>query len=426
MKSIKLHINKLGLIRDADLEITPMMVFSGESGLGKSYLAILCHYFFHVWLNPRRLHNIFIAHEYDFLKIQDTLKDKEVVLRLKKSELELWLQEDSIDYLRYMLGHKELQASINVFLPEELDDEFVFEYEREIIGFDNNEDVYSALSIMHLKYRFKKLGLNDESPLAYVLRFAMIQELFGYFQGLLSSFVLPPSRGTYMIDEVQGISGLSQSFLSGMKELENVPEIKEIISPNLINLFRTVLDGQIERRGDKYVYLSHEDEMPISAAAASVREIAPMQLLIEKKDISRTAILIEEPEAHLHPLKQRMMADIVAMMASGGASMQITTHSDYFIRRLNEYVSLANIKNRKGDDIYNTACKELGIDSQILFPVENLSAYLLMTKDGEITKVVRQSINYGVPFSTFTKAIDGSMTNSLYIDQILEEDDCNE
>lgn len=426
MKSIKLHINKLGLIRDADLEITPMMVFSGESGLGKSYLAILCHYFFHVWLNPRRLHNIFIAHEYDFLKIQDTLKDKEVVLRLKKSELESWLQEDSIDYLRYMLGHKELQASINVFLPEELDDEFVFEYEREIIGFDNNEDVYSALSIMHLKYRFKKLGLNDESPLAYVLRFAMIQELFGYFQGLLSSFVLPPSRGTYMIDEVQGISGLSQSFLSGMKELENVPEIKEIISQNLINLFRTVLDGQIERRGDKYVYLSHGDEMPISAAAASVREIAPMQLLIEKKDISRTAILIEEPEAHLHPLKQRMMADIVAMMASGGASMQITTHSDYFIRRLNEYVSLANIKNRKGDDIYNTACKKLGIDSQILFPVENLSAYLLMTEDGEITKVVRQSINYGVPFSTFTKAIDGSMTNSLYIDQILEEDDCNE
>ena len=426
MKSIKLHINKLGLIRDADLEITPMMVFSGESGLGKSYLAILCHYFFHVWLNPRRLHNIFIAHEYDFLKIQDTLKDKEVVLRLKKSELESWLQEDSIDYLRYMLGHKELQASINVFLPEELDDEFVFEYEREIIGFDNNEDVYSALSIMHLKYRFKKLGLNDESPLAYVLRFAMIQELFGYFQGLLSSFVLPPSRGTYMIDEVQGISGLSQSFLSGMKELENVPEIKEIISQNLINLFRTVLDGQIERRGDKYVYLSHGDEMPISAAAASVREIAPMQLLIEKKDISRTAILIEEPEAHLHPLKQRMMADIVAMMASGGASMQITTHSDYFIRRLNEYVSLANIKNRKGDDIYNTACKKLGIDSQILFPVENLSAYLLMPEDGEITKVVRQSINYGVPFSTFTKAIDGSMTNSLYIDQILEEDDCNE
>lgn len=426
MKSIKLHINKLGLVRDADLEITPMMVFSGESGLGKSYVAILSHYFFHVWLNPRRLHNIFVAHGYDFIKIQEALQDKDVALRLKKAQLESWLEIDALDYLRYMLGHKGLQASIEVTLPQEFDDEFVFDYEREIVGFDNNEDVYSALSIMHLRYRFRKLGLNDESPLAYVLRFAMIQELFGNFHALMSSFVLPPSRGTYMIDEVQGIPGLSQSFLAGMKDLENVPEIKENISQDLVTLFRTVLDGQIERRGDKYIYLSHGDEMPISAAAASVREIAPMQLLVEKKDISKTAILIEEPEAHLHPLKQRMMADVVAMMAYGGASMQITTHSDYFIRRLNEYVSLAHIKDIKGDYAYNVACSHVGIDNQVLFPVEKLSAYLLVSEDGETTQIIRQNIDEGVPFSTFTKAIEGSMNNSLYIDKILETDDFSE
>ena len=55
MRPIKIHINRLGLIRDADIELSPLMVFSGESGLGKSYVAILCHYFFHVLLNEKRL-----------------------------------------------------------------------------------------------------------------------------------------------------------------------------------------------------------------------------------------------------------------------------------------------------------------------------------------------------------------------------------
>ena len=55
MKPIKIHIDRLGLVRDADITITPMMVFSGESGIGKSYVAILCHYFFYVWLSPKRL-----------------------------------------------------------------------------------------------------------------------------------------------------------------------------------------------------------------------------------------------------------------------------------------------------------------------------------------------------------------------------------
>ena len=55
MRSIKLIIRKLGPIRSSEIEIHPMMIFSGESGLGKSYLAILCHYFFEVMASRKRL-----------------------------------------------------------------------------------------------------------------------------------------------------------------------------------------------------------------------------------------------------------------------------------------------------------------------------------------------------------------------------------
>ena len=58
---------------------------------------------------------------------------------------------------------------------------------------------------------------------------------------------------------------------------------------------------------------------------------------------------MEEPEAHLHPLKQRMMADIIGALSHNGAIMQITTHSDYFLRRLNELIMFAKAKKTTDD-----------------------------------------------------------------------------
>ena len=45
MKSVKINIKRLGAIRDSELYIKPLMIFSGESGLGKSCALFLCHSF---------------------------------------------------------------------------------------------------------------------------------------------------------------------------------------------------------------------------------------------------------------------------------------------------------------------------------------------------------------------------------------------
>lgn len=46
MQLLSFRIHKLGLIQETDeIRLNRLMIFSGESGLGKSYLAMLCHYF---------------------------------------------------------------------------------------------------------------------------------------------------------------------------------------------------------------------------------------------------------------------------------------------------------------------------------------------------------------------------------------------
>ena len=424
MQPIKLHINELGLVRNADLTITPMMVFSGESGLGKSYVAILCHYFFYVWLNPRRLDSFFKELQKDrgfnFFDQNQSFPDKGVALTITKRELQDWLSKDAVSYMGYMLGAESFSADISIELPDVFPSEIKFSFEQELMGIDKAEDLYYKLTVLHITYRFRALGIQDESPYAYSFRFAAISELFGNFNDLDYDFVLPPSRGSFFSEDVHAKTGLYKSFVLGMKELEQAQETPDAINENLVKLLKEVMDGEVKKTGDNYIYITHDTPMPISAAASSVREIAPLQVMITKRDISKASVLIEEPEAHLHPLKQYMMADIIATLALGGANMQITTHSDYFLRRINDLLRL-NLMKSKSEEEYLQFCKEKDIVPNLTLDPSILSAYFLERKNGGFVSVKLQDSKYGIPFDTFAVVNGKPMADSSLIYEITAE-----
>ena len=89
MKCIKVRIDHLGRIRDSEILVSPLMVFSGESGLGKSYLALLCHYFFELLINTSRLNHFFVDNNIDFNVLSKDFKDVGTALEIKKQVLPL-------------------------------------------------------------------------------------------------------------------------------------------------------------------------------------------------------------------------------------------------------------------------------------------------------------------------------------------------
>ena len=68
MKPVIFQIKKLGAVRDSKIELRPFMVFSGESGLGKSYVAFLVHYLYTL-LTSYRLNSFFIENKSNLSKI---------------------------------------------------------------------------------------------------------------------------------------------------------------------------------------------------------------------------------------------------------------------------------------------------------------------------------------------------------------------
>ena len=406
MKSIRIHINELGLIRNSDLEIKPVVLFSGESGLGKSYLAVLSHYMFVVLRNAKRLHLFFKDKGYNFYAPADYPENKSVVLSVTREELEEWLSQDAVNYLRYMLGHDGLTADFRITLPPDTPDVFDFVFERVSTDVAGEEKKYNRLTVWNVSYRFDTPSMDEESPYAFVFRHAMIQGLFGDFKALDKTYVLPPSRGSYMSEKVYPKTGLWEQFDISMTDLKRVQEIPDTVSTEAVQLLHEIMAGDVVESGDSYVYRTSDTELPISAAAASVREIGPLQLMVTKRDLKTTALLIEEPEAHLHPLKQRMMADIVCAMAKAGAYIQVTTHSDYFLRRVNDHLRLHILEARMGDERYNAFCAENGFNPLQTLDSELLNAYYLeMNEDGTVG-VIAQDSSRGVPFDSF-KSVNG-------------------
>lgn len=74
----------------------------------------------------------------------------------------------------------------------------------------------------------------------------------------------------------------------------------------------------------------HEGERnyPLSATATGVANLGILALLIERKVLDKkTLIFIDEPEAHLHPAWQVVMAESLFELARQGARVVIATHS---------------------------------------------------------------------------------------------------
>ncbi|WP_286334306.1 AAA family ATPase [Bacteroides caecimuris] len=422
MKCIKVRIDQLGRVRDSEILVSPLMVFSGESGLGKSYLALLCHYFFELLINTSRLNHFFADNNIDFNVLSKDFNDAGTALEIKKQDLEAWMAQDAILYLRYMLGYDGVSGNIKITLPETVPDVMTYTYKQELTGLVNEEDINTILSLGKLRFRIQEKTQFDESPFAFLLRFVMIDYIFENHQMLDSTFVLPPSRGPILTEQILPTTGMYAEFLNDMAGLNRTQPRPDTASDTVLRLFRNILEGEVNKEETTYIYTINNTSMPVSAAAASIREIAPLQILAKKRDASKCAILVEEPEAHLHPLKQRMMADIIGALSHSGAIIQITTHSDYFLRRLNELIMFAKAMKAVDDtDKLKALSEQVNIVEDTSIDESIVGAYLLQKQDDGTSIAVKQDLSNGIPFAAFRKAILDNMNYQDILEDFLQD-----
>ena len=116
------------------------------------------------------------------------------------------------------------------------------------------------------------------------------------------------------------------------------------------------------------------------------------------------------------------MADIVATLALGGANLQITTHSDYFLRRINDLIRLNLLKSKNSGDVYLHFCQSNDIAPDLTLDSSILSAYFLEKDENGFVSVKLQDTKEGIPFDTFA-VINGKpmVDSSLIYERAIED-----
>ena len=103
-----------------------------------------------------------------------------------------------------------------------------------------------------------------------------------------------------------------------------------------------------EFQEDRVVVVTPEGTFPLSRTSSMVSELAPILLTARYVLNKGDELIVDEPEAHLHPAMQTKIARFFASLSNQGVRLVLTTHSDFFLSELNNLIRSKAIGPRGG------------------------------------------------------------------------------
>ena len=208
------------------------------------------------------------------------------------------------------------------------------------------------------------LGLPQTEPsFGYALQESLTQISVG------GAHYFPASRTGY----IQMLPSVVDRLLSGVGGLESPrrPQIEGVTAPvvqflrSLVraptyfedrdypfagiadDLERSVLGGQVARDSGlgrfNYTPKGASSALPISRSSAVVSELVPLLFFLRETSTPPKLLIYEEPEAHLHPRLQQLVADALVAMVRTGCRVLVTTHSDTMVQQINNAIKKGSL-----------------------------------------------------------------------------------
>lgn len=411
MKEMKIKIRSLGPVTDSEIILKPLIIFTGESGLGKSYCAFVVNYLFEL-LKSKRIEGFFKDKGYDLEHLWAQRNPEQPLLKIPSKELFEWINKDCIHYIGYLVGNPQLQGDVEFSIPYE-SEYFSFHFKEELKGLENQEESYFNIRLEGFVYNWMaedSIHFNS-IPLSSLIKAVLKKRIFGNYNAVKRVYVFPPARGSlFDLNERPSFSaGMYHKFFD-FKRIINLPiERNSIDYAKIDGMLAELNEGTIKKEEGNFLFILKDGTpIPLSAAASSVKELAPLSILLNKFPAEGTSVLFEEPEAHLHPSRQEKLADIISVFIMHGGFMQITSHSDYFIKRLNFLIQLHKVcEGLKKEEGKEELLKEFDASEDVLLNPDAVAAYLLERKDDFHSHARALDIhkNNEIPFDSFYDVI---------------------
>ncbi len=428
-KKWTLHIENFAKIKSADVTIAPLMCFVGDNNSGKSYLMSV------LWGILTLGKDLFPKSPSEakvYKQCESWLKayiNKEI--ELSESEMELY-----VNWFNELLNSKKKSLIKKIF-------NYDVEVEKiKITNYKRNKPIKiiweksgSRYSVTDNYIKFPEANSPNKDELlrmnAYICWNLLME---GIAAPLYTPIVkgrrtgepiyLPASRTGFMLTYSQLIeNSLQISFSRELHENTSTLTLPYVDFLQLITKFeinkkdskkyseiieyieKNMTRGNLSVKKDmlpviKYQPEGSDKEIPLYIASSIVSEISPL-LLVLKSGINFKAMIIEEPEAHLHPELQQKMARLIINLMNLGVPVWITTHSDTILQHINNMMKLKN--HVRSSELQ----QEYGYRKTDLLCKADIQMYQFTAeKDGKERLLSLEATQYGFVVPTFNNALE--------------------
>ncbi|MDE0023701.1 MAG: AAA family ATPase [Spirochaetaceae bacterium] len=137
--------------------------------------------------------------------------------------------------------------------------------------------------------------------------------------------------------------------------------------------------------------------IPMYLASSSVRGLSDLYFFLQHVAAPNHLLIIDEPESHLDTHNQILMARLLVRCVHAGLKVLITTHSDYFVKELNNLIMMSRDFHGKEDML-----KRFKYDHEDTLDPALIRAYI--AEDGKLTACSVDK--YGMEMPNFDSTID--------------------
>jgi len=425
---MKFHLENIGCIEKADIELGNLTIICGHNNTGKTYITYSIYGF---------LHGIRYGKFPEISAYLNILDEKEKFIKELKEKGKIQINVEIFkkykDTFTNLLSESYSKRLYEVFSVNE--NEFI----ESKFSIDIDELVYSGI-----RYHDEEGGIRatSESENRYIVTITQDNDnekainncirsiIFDYFifYNFPYPFIITAERTGIQLFQKELDKNRSDLITELAKTrnldlLENnvarfslpvehnidfarVPEyvIKsnnffQHHSPEIINYIEEMLGVRYQVvNGQKIVIDKNTNKtIPYYMASTSVRSLFDLHLWLKHRAAPVNHILfVDEPELNLHPANQRKMARLFVKLINNGIKVFITTHSDYIIKELNNLLMFHNDFPRKTE-----LMKEFNITEDTILNPKDLKAYI--AHDGTVSQV--DIDEYGMVQSGFDDAI---------------------
>ena len=151
--------------------------------------------------------------------------------------------------------------------------------------------------------------------------------------------------------EVERLPGVITDLVQALLVLDRGKpaqgKIKTIVEFLESNVVAGTVDIVKQMEYPELKYQNNAGEFHLHQVSSTVSEIAPMVLYLKYLVRTGHLFILEEPESHLDPANQRLLARAIAMLVNAGVRVLVTTHSDIVLNQINNLMQVSDLESRR-------------------------------------------------------------------------------